>query len=1523
MCWTTCITGLIFTIGVISCAVFSTTTYITETILTHAVFLGISLLFGISQPKYLLAVLVITAIPAIWLFFYAAATLPIALIFLAAFIAYHVASMQNWQRRLAFLASKHVMLVTRLDAVLPQLATAQLAPTIARLLRDTGGAVTSSKVTPIRFAERRALRLLGGPTVAPHSSSESSGEPRSSFAAAMPRQSLQPLQTRDSLAATASSLLLRLQPTPTSVSKPRRPSTLQLGLTQDDSVLFSKSGKALLSRRAVMDLGRDPALQARLLHQSTVSPAAQPASTRRVAHPLLQGTPVSPSFPHALVSPAGRAGFPASPVLVSTPATHGASPRSRAATTFALRPHWSASPTGPMIQGFASKCGPVAGAVLQGLPPQVMAHLPVPGLGDAPHSTEDATPKRAQSTGSLLSRHDAVAAAAALADQAEDDQADIEADVDRAFSGFDAVTVLSGHSSSTTPQSSLRTHGSRAAPPDELLLPAAALHSGSPARARSSRTGVLGSTSAPLTAVLSPSGSASSPEHSSDSRTPDMRALGATLSGPSQANTRRLAHVLSQHHITRAFSHFVLMASAGTDDGYGSDSPQPTATDKQHTTANSHWRASMPALQHVPESGTLTNAGTPREDSVFSSPGVRPAPSTAQDEPLMLRDLESTAESRSHPSQHDMHVEHERAATDDDATWPASHAARHAVHPAPTSHRLGSLQLAEPQQLGLMKPSVAMLSHSATMSPSARRSKRRLRPTRRTRSGIFVSTPGGVGTERGLGYVYHNTSVVFAHISQFHDRLSHCSDSQLAQCLHELHSRMDAAVERAGLFKACAVAHIYMAVAGVPTPSDDQIAQALQFALSIAANVRDHPILLGGKQVQLQLGIACGPVAAGVIGSRSWNFHVFGDVVNTASRMASCSEPGMVQLTAGAARELKQLSRSQDAPPWVAGLRLRSRGNVPVKGKGLMQTYFAEQGEVRLPGRADPGHLPSWRGSSRLLQRVPSARASFTGVVRVPIDYSKEPDVLHDPSKKDLQLTMAYDRLIDLLDLPAGASQSDAIAVDALVWYAHQLTEGRSLAPDAVSELESYSLSPRVHWTGTASVPDRPWWHRWRTSKQQVHPHVGHALPNGPRSAHDLLHPHGWHHEYSRVLLLATVGVALAVLVNAQLDKIWQILVASGIMLQILVLLVRRRAFNPAHNLLSKAVAWSSALLALGLLSLVAAYCTIDGRTAGLVALAPCVAGSITHHAARAPMAQGVTAAAALVALVMPLSISQNDALGDSSGFSFGSQVCVYACVLILSLAIAWDAAQARRAACITGAVVRSQYRTAERLLSNVLPTQQIAKRYLRGEPILDTLFDTCMLFADIKDFTPLCVALRPEELIRLLDVTYSAFDLHVDAHGLVKLDTIGDAIVVLGGMPNTASVANPQAAVLDFAHDMMESLVAIREKLGIEIYMRAGAHSEPRVLGGVLGKLRPRFMVWGEGIEAAQVLEEMAAPGGLMVSDSVMSRVSPSEIEVLQCGLHLLPSGRTAHIAQVKSWRQRGNFAVRDDLQTVEVMEQ
>ena len=174
---------------------------------------------------------------------------------------------------------------------------------------------------------------------------------------------------------------------------------------------------------------------------------------------------------------------------------------------------------------------------------------------------------------------------------------------------------------------------------------------------------------------------------------------------------------------------------------------------------------------------------------------------------------------------------------------------------------------------------------------------------------------------------YDEASVMFADIVGFTERASSTAPADLVRFLDRLYSDFDALVDKHGLEKIKVSGDSYMVVSGVPRPRPDHVQALADFALDmveVAAGLKDPH----GLALPLRVGMACGPVVAGVVGSRRFFYDVWGDAVNVASRMESTDSVGRIQVPEDIYERLKD------------EFVLQERGHIEVKGKGIMRTWY-------------------------------------------------------------------------------------------------------------------------------------------------------------------------------------------------------------------------------------------------------------------------------------------------------------------------------------------------------------------------------------------------------------------------------------------------------------------------------------------------------------------------------------------------------------------------------------------------------
>jgi adenylate cyclase len=174
---------------------------------------------------------------------------------------------------------------------------------------------------------------------------------------------------------------------------------------------------------------------------------------------------------------------------------------------------------------------------------------------------------------------------------------------------------------------------------------------------------------------------------------------------------------------------------------------------------------------------------------------------------------------------------------------------------------------------------------------------------------------------------FAEVTVLFADIVKFTRFSEGVSAEVLVGVLNDIFTRFDSIVDKRGLEKIKTIGDAYMAAAGLPVPVADHAIRAAHMALDMI-EAMDRFNEHNGYKLKIRIGISTGEVVAGVIGKRKFLYDLWGDVVNTASRMESHGVAGRIQVSESTRRRLGE--------PFM----LEKRGAIEVKGKGEMHTWF-------------------------------------------------------------------------------------------------------------------------------------------------------------------------------------------------------------------------------------------------------------------------------------------------------------------------------------------------------------------------------------------------------------------------------------------------------------------------------------------------------------------------------------------------------------------------------------------------------
>lgn len=184
---------------------------------------------------------------------------------------------------------------------------------------------------------------------------------------------------------------------------------------------------------------------------------------------------------------------------------------------------------------------------------------------------------------------------------------------------------------------------------------------------------------------------------------------------------------------------------------------------------------------------------------------------------------------------------------------------------------------------------------------------------------------------------------------------------------------------------------------------------------------------------------------------------------------------------------------------------------------------------------------------------------------------------------------------------------------------------------------------------------------------------------------------------------------------------------------------------------------------------------------------------------------------------------------------------------------------------------LRYQQEQSELLLLNILPAPIAERLKLQESTIADSFAEVTVLFADIVGFTQLSADTSPTELVELLNKIFSAFDRLSELHGLEKIKTIGDAYMVVGGLPMPRS--DHAQAIAEMALDMQDAIALFNLKNAKSFQIRVGISTGP-VVAGVIGIKKFIYDLWGDTVNTASRMESHGLAGRIQITATTYERL-------------------------------------------------
>jgi len=843
---------------------------------------------------------------------------------------------------------------------------------------------------------------------------------------------------------------------------------------------------------------------------------------------------------------------------------------------------------------------------------------------------------------------------------------------------------------------------------------------------------------------------------------------------------------------------------------------------------------------------------------------------------------------------------------------------------------------------------------------------------------------------------FEMVTIMFVYVANFKELSLHFGAAEIVSFLHRLYSQFDYATDHRNVYKVEAIAESYICMTGglrgVPNTDckePDKAVRMAELMMAIASTLCTPD----NKPVILKIGIHTGKVVAGITGSKSYSYHMFGDTVNTASRMASTCKQGAVQLSEATYQAISTESRSM----------CKSNEPVMCKGKGVMQTYSpvfdAENVPVILksfvrflkiknqynPIFAEASSMSSFQSNLHIHITASGNEKSMMEMIRVKglkfvykkkdgsylniqnagtqptFGITQRPSLLFTTprerdsadvhsqkfpssrvssqhSERKVLENNSYRRVSNQQLWPYQSSQSSLTGAKALRRSSLQFTTPRERdSSDLASQRLSSSRVSSQH--SEKKVPENKSCRR--VSNQQHMPfESSQSSLDGSRVKSESFvsnrcsgaaSENKWaslRRKSSVIFALQTLNtptlpVAEHLSKDATIPDAFKNLEADFCRSNdVASLPTIRQFFYTVAAIILTVLYFFDIILQDEMTLIVKARITIRLATLGLIM------GLIYASHKWEPdfnhNLQLINACAAVLfclqanqeLLFQTTCLNSNIAINIIIIFAistlmglryFYTNVATVCCILIYGIILFLHTDQPRitsagyiacqlfsacvgsfqcfqleieqRYSYLHNAILEHDNLLSERLLKNMFPGSHHIHALIKDIPVFDDLDRVTILFSDFKGYTAWCNAQEdPEKVYMVLNKIYNAFDKHLDEQGVYKLETIGDAFVVVAGLKGFKSCDNHALAMIKFAFCILYELEIITKQMNLNFVMRIGIHTGPAV-GGVVGIKKPRYLCWGKSSLIANLLESCGTPGRILVSKETLMELTSQQL--------------------------------------------
>lgn len=695
----------------------------------------------------------------------------------------------------------------------------------------------------------------------------------------------------------------------------------------------------------------------------------------------------------------------------------------------------------------------------------------------------------------------------------------------------------------------------------------------------------------------------------------------------------------------------------------------------------------------------------------------------------------------------------------------------------------------------------------------------------------------------GLADTYDEVSILFCYVSNFQTLSKHASAIELVQLMNRIVFCFDSATDVHGVYKVEAIAETYLCAAGVPQRDPFHCEKVADMALTMMRICETESWSFNGVDIQLQIGIHSGPVVAGVVGSKTYSYHLFGDTVNTSSRVCSSGVAGRIQLS----------DRSRQLLERTGNYIISERGTMNLKGKGMVELFWLE------------GKHSGSCGSDR--------------INRLDVFSNFEASVEESIRAKDLEFKSPLHHHSDEYLGCMNSVEIRRLTLDFRRKQPRRLSSNWLKAPFKSSRIR---VAPNHKTRPTISALERAGIDTSSSRNVQDVNDTANDMETSFRSDHNRDNMD----QFCMALYMCAAYVLVTLIYKAYSNRVYPnkaAIDAIGYSLYstaIFVLLLIVQLLKKYPSLAKRKESWATRT----------GYTFVTAMNLQLLVLidTTTVNDSQPRGEQRITFLDANLLFAVMLGLVMRIRF-RNAALVSIWGFivfvvcasyrhaeewsDLAESFCLLLTADLLSIYFAYKRELGLRRDFLLKITLHLEKQKCEDLLTNMLPSKQYAEALMQQSTIVDELAEVTLLYSDMVGFTPLGAKLEPAAICIMLNQIYSAFDRHLDELGIYKMDTVGDAFIVVGGLPGHKSSKNHAAAIAAFAVEMLREIERFCAESNVTLQMRIGIHTG-NVVGGVVGIKKPRYLIWGRHTVIANLMESRGVAGRIQLSETTYEHI-------------------------------------------------